>query len=59
MMGLARKDGFICCPSCGKKTKVKVYDNTSMSNFPLYCPWCKRENIVDIEPEPGARALRN
>lgn len=38
--------GFICCPECGKQTKTKVLPETELKYFPLYCPWCKKEQIV-------------
>ena len=41
--------GFIHCPVCGRRTKTKVNDDTVMVRFPLFCPACKRENIVDVE----------
>lgn len=39
--------GFLVCPKCGKKTKTKVLPDTVLRNFPLHCPWCKEETIVD------------
>lgn len=41
--------GFIHCPVCGHKTKTKANKDTIMVRFPLFCPACKRENIVDVE----------
>ena len=34
---------------CGNKTRTKVYEDTVMFNFPLYCPKCKTEVRVDIK----------
>ena len=48
--------GFICCPDCGRRTKTKVNPDTALKNFPLYCDRCKKEYVVDYQPEPGARA---
>lgn len=39
---------WICCPVCGGKTRTKVYADTVMFNFPLYCPKCKREIKIDV-----------
>ena len=40
--------GFVCCPACGQKTKTKVIPGkTELKEFPLWCPWCKREFIID------------
>lgn len=43
------KDGFICCPVCKGKTRVKVISSTKAVNLPLFCPKCKNETIVDYE----------
>ena len=40
--------GFLLCPCCGKKTKTKILANTKLIHFPLFCPWCKQEQIIDI-----------
>lgn len=39
---------WISCPICDGKTKVKVFENTILLNFPLFCPWCKKETIINI-----------
>ena len=39
---------WICCPICGGKTRTKVYADTVMFNFPLYCPKCKKEIRIDV-----------
>lgn len=39
---------WIHCPSCGGKTRTKVYDDTVMFKFPLYCHKCKKEILVDV-----------
>ena len=39
---------WVFCPICGCKTRTKVYEDTVMYNFPLYCPKCKTEVRVDI-----------
>lgn len=43
--------GFIRCPKCGKPTKTKVYPETGLTRFPLYCTWCKEEIIIDKKTE--------
>lgn len=40
---------WLYCPKCKNKTKTKVYEHTIMKNFPLFCPWCKAESIVNVE----------
>ena len=40
---------WLYCPKCNKKTRVKVYEQTKMENFPLFCPWCKTEIVVNVK----------
>ena len=40
---------WIRCPVCGNKTRNRVREDTIMQNFPLYCPKCKQETLVDIK----------
>ena len=39
---------FIRCPRCGQKTRTKVLPGTVLIEFPLFCPKCKRELVVDF-----------
>lgn len=39
---------WIHCPVCGSKTRVRVYWDTVLVHFPLYCTRCKREMRVDV-----------
>lgn len=39
---------WILCPCCGGKTRTKVYKDTVLVNFPLYCQKCKKEFIVSV-----------
>ncbi|MBQ4579520.1 MAG: cysteine-rich KTR domain-containing protein [Clostridia bacterium] len=39
---------WVRCPICDNKTRVKVFEDTVLINFPLYCPWCKRETIINV-----------
>lgn len=39
---------WIRCPICGGKTRTKVYKDTVLIKFPLYCPKCKKETLVDV-----------
>ena len=39
---------WIHCPICGGKTRTKVYEDTVFIKFPLYCPKCKKEILVDV-----------
>lgn len=49
MMDNQRKGSlWIRCPVCGSKTRTKVYDDTVLIKFPLYCPKCKKEIRVNV-----------
>ena len=39
---------WVHCPICRNETRVKVTYDTILINFPLFCPKCKREQLVDI-----------
>ena len=39
---------WIRCPQCEKKTRTKVYEDTTLVNFPLYCPKCKKEYRINV-----------
>ena len=39
---------WVCFPICDNKTRVKVFEDTVLINFPLYCPWCKKETIINV-----------
>lgn len=40
--------GFALCPVCGKKTRVRVINETELKNFPLFCPKCKNQCVIDL-----------
>lgn len=43
-----RTPHWIPCPVCKEKTDVKIYEDTVLLKFPLYCPKCKQETIVNV-----------
>jgi len=40
------KVDWILCPVCGNKTRNKIREDTELKNFPLYCPKCKYESLI-------------
>ena len=44
-----KKYEWILCPVCGAKTRNKIREDTILKNFPLYCPKCKQENLINIQ----------
>ncbi len=47
-METQRKTTWVYCPVCGQKTRVKVTEDTVLIRFPLFCPKCKEEHLVNI-----------
>lgn len=39
---------WVHCPECDGKTRIKVYEDTVLLNFPLFCPKCKKEIIINV-----------
>lgn len=39
---------WIHCPICDGKTRTKVYEDTVLVKFPLYCLKCKKEIQIDV-----------
>ena len=39
---------WVSCPICDSKTRVKVYEYTVLINCPLFCPWCKKETVINV-----------
>jgi transcription elongation factor Elf1 len=53
---------WILCPVCGNKTRIKIRFDTVLENFPLFCPKCKQETMINVKQlnisiikEPDAR----
>lgn len=40
---------FVLCPLCGSKTRLKLLPATVLKNYPLFCPKCKKEVIINAE----------
>ena len=39
---------WIHCPACSSKTQTKVYEDTVLLNFPLFCPKCRKEYVINV-----------
>ena len=42
------KGQWIICPVCGGKTHDRIREDTEIKNFPLFCPKCKKESLIDV-----------
>lgn len=40
---------WIRCPVCGNKTRLQIREDTELKNFPLYCPKCKQESLIEAK----------
>lgn len=39
---------WLRCPVCGNKTRARIREDTVLKNYPLYCPKCKQETLIDV-----------
>ncbi len=40
---------WVICPICNGKTRLKLLPDTVLMNYPLFCPKCKHEVIINAE----------
>ena len=40
---------WILCPICGSKTRDRLREDTVLKNYPLYCPKCKQETLINAK----------
>ena len=40
---------WILCPVCGSKTRLQIRLDTELKKFPLYCPKCKQETLINVK----------
>ena len=40
---------WVVCPKCESKTRIKIREDTELINFPLFCPKCKKESLVNVK----------
>ena len=43
------KKEWILCPVWGSKTRNKVRGDTILINYPLYCPKCRQETLIEAK----------
>lgn len=44
-----QNEKWVLCPVCGNKTRIKIRENTILLNFPLFCPKCRREQLINVQ----------
>lgn len=40
---------WVLCPVCGAKTRLQLLPETELKAFPLFCPKCKHESIINVK----------
>lgn len=40
---------WIRCPVCGSKTRDRIRKDTVLKNYPIYCPKCKQESLIEAK----------
>lgn len=40
---------LLLCPFCQRKTRTKVNTDTILLRFPLFCPKCRHETLINVE----------
>lgn len=40
---------WVLCPVCGNKSRIQIREDTILRNFPLFCPKCKKESLINAE----------
>lgn len=40
---------WIYCPVCGNKTRNRIREDIILKNYPLYCPKCKQQTLIEAK----------
>ena len=40
---------WVHCPVGGSKTRDRIREDTFLKNYPLYCPKCKQESLINAK----------
>ena len=43
-----QKEHWLLCPLCQSKTRTKIRNDTILIRFPLFCPKCKAEILINL-----------
>lgn len=39
---------WLLCPICNGKTRCQIREDTILIRFPLYCPKCRTETLIEV-----------
>jgi len=42
---------WIFCPICNSKTRTQIRKETELKHFPLFCPKCKEETLINVKEQ--------
>ncbi len=48
-MGYHEKTKWVFCPICSSKTRNRIREDTVLKNYPLYCPKCRQETLIEVQ----------
>lgn len=40
---------WVPCPMCGAKTRLRLLQRTVLRDFPLFCPKCRQERLINAQ----------
>lgn len=40
---------WVLCSICGNKTRTMMREDSELKNFPLYCPKCRQQTLVNVK----------
>ena len=49
MIDESMRQKWVYCPVCGNKTRLRLREDTVLTHFPLFCPKCKKESLIDAK----------
>jgi len=49
LVEIKENERWLLCPVCDGKTRVKLWEETELKNFPLFCPKCGKETKVNVK----------
>ena len=51
------EEKWVLCPLCGAKTRLRLLKRTVIRDFPLFCPKCKQESIINAHDYKVEKSL--
>ncbi|HJA51136.1 MAG TPA: cysteine-rich KTR domain-containing protein [Candidatus Fusicatenibacter intestinipullorum] len=40
---------WLLCPIYKNKTRIRLREDTVLEHFPLFCPKCKQETLINVK----------